>query len=445
MENNIKKIIISLTDLNIKGMIIVREKSIEKYGYDKEELNIKKIYSKAVLDLIKLNDNLKGETDDETVNNLYKEGLIEVTDRKVLTGIIIKDSDEFTVESNQGSQTFKSIDFYDEDDFFTEYQKYVDLLCKEYNLSYEELVSMNVIKDLSKNDYKDNDKESKFDENKYNEEYEENQESKINNFFIQNKTLLKRLLAGGVVLSLIGIGGCHILKHKGSKSNNSYESIEEVVLNPTITPSPIEKSKYIYIENEENILPYYQEPESTSVILKKINGEKSYSPFMYSMEDLFDIRNAEMSCVGNKVQSNISLEGDGTYIYFENICPNLADKDVAYIKYFSMIGNEIIKNSYQKNNYNGTLGVADYSGLSSYEVVRLIENDEPLYIYINGERNNVRFSELSSIAKKIVLNIAWTNTLPLYKQGVDYNNVIYTQDNISDIIINRYEDLDMIK
>ena len=104
-----------------------------------------------------------------------------------------------------------------------------------------------------------------------------------------------------------------------------------------------------------------------------------------------------------------------------------------------MIGNQIIKSAYEDDYFRGMI---DNSVKSAEEVVRLIENDEPLEVYICGCEDYICFSELSNEAKEVVLNIAWTNNLPL-TNTITYNG--NTQDDISDIILDKANELGMIK
>ena len=207
-------------------------------------------------------------------------------------------------------------------------------------------------------------------------------------------------------------------------------------MEPMETVAPLEYFKEIAFVGMDN----YKDTCSDTILIEKLNGEQYeiYDENYNSSETLIEIRNQNMSSVGNYVQSYIPIKDKGIYIYHENIFNNNL-RDKAFVKYFSMIGNQIIKSAYEDDYFRG---IVDNAVKSAEDVVSLIENNEPLEVYICGERQFIYFDELSHEAKEMVLNIAWTNNLPLSNIKT-YNG--HTQDDISDIILNKANELDMIK
>ena len=132
--------------------------------------------------------------------------------------------------------------------------------------------------------------------------------------------------------------------------------------------------------------------------------------------------------------------------------------DKAFVKYFSMYGNQIIKNVYKNNQIQG---VNEYAKQSCYEVVRCIRDNQPLSVIINGQLQQIYYNDLSNKAKETVLNIAWSNYIvlnsnpDLYKISsygeeanipeIHYNNEILTKSDIADILITAYEELSITK
>ena len=439
MNNEIKKIFISVVDKRMTGFVVVRNNSVKKYGYNGTLENYKQEYRKSIKELVDMyQEDLGDLSEKDVIRNLIAMGKVEITNEDIITKVTLyEDEDKFQVESTDGTIDINSMDYYDEEEYNELLEEYINKLFTTYDIkngNEEELINLGVLKKVKNFErvLKDN---------------------KITNFCLKNKKLVI-----GILSTAIALTGLNYMIHSKSKNKSNsgatktyveatLEPIQIPTSTPTVspTPTPIQYSKDIYIVNEENIFPNYIEPDSPSLIKHDINGENTYSFYTYDQEELFDIRNADMSSIGNRIQSNFDLEGSGTYIYFENAFPDLDKKDLAYVKYFSMFGNVIIKEAYVKNNINGNYGVNDYTGLSAYEVVRLIENDIPLHVYISGQEYYIRYSSLSNEAKNIVLNIAWTNTLPLYKQAVDYDGCVYSQDAISDIILNKYDELNLTK
>ena len=86
-------------------------------------------------------------------------------------------------------------------------------------------------------------------------------------------------------------------------------------------------------------------------------------------------------------------------------------------------------------------GVNYYVKQSGFDVIRLIRDNEPIVVYINGEQQYISYSDLSQEAKEIVLQIVIANNCPMCKDIIDYNGSSYNQDQISEIILNKWQEL----
>ena len=188
------------------------------------------------------------------------------------------------------------------------------------------------------------------------------------------------------------------------------------------------------------------------------NGTRHYDT---SLEVIDEIRNSEMEQIANNIQGKQELNETGHYVYYEHLFNGHDLKDKAFVKYFSMLGNEIVKNAYVTENQTS---VQDYARQNGLEVLKLIGEDVPKRFVINNQEEYISFSELSRDAKELVLNIAWKNLFALnsynsaYKTDeqlglweedtipeVLYNGVWYTKANVGDVIIDKANELSMIR
>ena len=174
-----------------------------------------------------------------------------------------------------------------------------------------------------------------------------------------------------------------------------------------------------------------------------------------------NVRYANLDAIENKIQSNIDFNENGTYIYFENLFNDYPLADRAFIKYFSMLGNQIIKSAYVDNNFGDKNGTNKFVKKSCYEFIRCVRDNEPLYVFINKEKYSVYYNDLSYEAKSALLNIVWANYTPLnsypklYKEDENreeslltefkYNDELITKADVADIIANAYNELTLSK
>ena len=512
MKNEIKKIIISTENKKQVGITVVRENSIERYGYGKhsEEAQFD-IYNKLYSEIkTKYKSELLGLTETQIANKLRsKLKVIEYSEEKLISNIIAHlDTDdaidEFTIQYINGETETKTLnDFYDLEQIDVEYDMKLFKLCRMYGINVNSVDDINddIIKKLEslklikmtnkKNKNRTETKKASSSKNKTTKKDIESSEvekekssevsdttndkssstvttkARIKNFVMNHKVLSGVLLAGTVIL-VTTIPGCSKKNNKNvidfsnikpviDETDESMEFVfdnsanESVMLIDEIpTFEPIEFFKEIYINGEEKLFENYNEPESNTLVMRDIDGAEYYldnqffadNSFEFNMKYLGAIRNETMSNISNYVQGGFDIGDTGRYIYFENMFNDFDNKDKAYVKYFSMMGNAIIKSVYEENSLDN---LKKYLKLSGFEAIRLIRDDEPLCVYINGNEEWVSFSDLSYDAQEAVLNIAWTNNLPLYESIISYGDYEYNQDYISITILEKYQDLQNIK
>ena len=219
---HIKKIMVSLDNLNIKRIIIVYENKIEWYtdnNYTKEQL--KKIYISVVNNLIKENFSVLNGSKKEMINQL---GIMRKIERNedLLVSSINYDKDKYIVYYNEG--------LYREEFSKSEFYKVLEELNKEYDFNIEEL-TINKLENIG---------------------------LLKNNKKVKNLKINKRTISMLIALGMMGgiFGGFKL----SSKLNNKYnkDSIEiwhfDEEVKPDITPyqDPNELEKLNIIE-EDNI------------------------------------------------------------------------------------------------------------------------------------------------------------------------------------------------
>ena len=469
---NIKKVLLSIEDDNIiKKIVIIRESKIERYySKDNSQEDLYKIYSQCVK---KLNEQyaseLEGLTINEKVAKLVKLGKIE----SKKANLIIKlepnvEERKFVVTYEDGIKEFSEATV-GEDKFNNLYDDIFKELCatycvdfSDYTKTVEKLEELGLYKEFCKTKSGDLPTVEK--------------KHKIRNLIL-NKKLLYGILGTGT-LALMIYGGAKLLKNDSNSQNNVKDdtvdlTVPEVTEMPKFEFEPVEEVTYeeesmgyvpeIYILNEESNFPGYKEPSGKCILIADVNGSE-YFGLNESLDELMEIRNANMSDIENSIQSDISLEDQGKYIYFENLFNDYDLADKAFVKYFSMLGNQIIKCAYQDGINYSKKDIQKYSKQSCYDVVRCIRDNEPLSIYLNGHREDLYYSNLSRKAKEVVLNIVFANYAPLNTNSdfyhteeqmnlgeeasvieFRYNNEYITKSDIANIILNAYNELMYIK
>ena len=440
--NNIEKVILSMNKsskennfANLEQIVVVRENSIERYNK-----NIREQYVLIIKELLEqYKEELNGLEISDSINKLWKElNVIEYNRNELLQKMILYIDENNIVKYkaiyDNHYEEVKKDDCLNEEDFHNKISEKGQVFSKIYGIeSLDRLKKLGLIE--AEEIKKDLD--------------EVITENKIKNFVVNHKVL------SGVIASaiaLVGIwGGIKLFSKKDRVIEHNNEQIEYATEQPTPTVyneeviptlAPISIPKEIIIESEDILFPNHEEANDNRIILRSFNGKSIYLEDEFSNDTLFQqYRNPNMSNIGNNVQSNINLDDNASYIYFENkFNSNLIDK--AYVKYFSIIGNEIIKNAYLHKNMGINYGVDYYVRQSGLDVVRLIRDNESLVVYINGEKKYISYSDLSDEAKEVVLQIVIANNCPTYKDIIDYNGNLYNQDQISQIILDKWDELE---
>ena len=474
---NIRKIIYSLdNEKNIKRIICIDDENITRYSSeDLSQNDLRKIYLECCSNLFKKYEKeLEGLSKQDKLNKLASMGLIVRKEKNLIIHVTEYDDPVMMkIIYEEKDEEIKASDM-EADEYISACNNIFKKICEDYDI---EANNIDELKTQLKNI-------GIYEESKTLSEVLEDEH--ISNFHI-NKRLIAGIL-GTSALALMICGGVKLIKHinKENKENKKQNVIETPIYyeptstpytekvveepfmfleeqtptpepTPTQTPAPTVAPE-IYFVNEKEIFPGYEEVRGKNIILTDINN----SMFLTYSEktDFYEIRNKTMDAIANYIQSNIPNEEKGYYIYFENLFRDAELSDKAFVKYFSMLGNEIIKSFYKDNNYDVN-GSNKYAIKSCYEVVRCIRNNEPLSVYINGELKDIYYSDISNNAKYAVLNIAWSNytvlnsSPDLYKISdlgeeakipeIHYNNEIITKSEIADILINAYENLSITK
>ena len=493
MENEVKRIIVSLNKKNtIEGIVVVTQDGIETYGYN-EEKNVEEIYKELIESL---NVNKKEFKDIE--KQLFENRIIVGTHKNVTVKVIKdKSAQKYSIEYANGEVTIVSFEDYSNiDEYNISLMNVLTEMCDLYGINYKnnygKVIDENSLKQLKKMGFysEQSIKEQELEDVSFPEEAEEVVEEEIDDNGKKLKVNWKRVIALVTVGAIFGVGfslGRSSLGKKAKKTNTVIETNapvdqNNVYYNPTLepvityTPAPTATQylEKIYFENQDNLFKNYVKPESGRVVIKELNKNKSDSIYQrgdggydFRYAYLFQKRNENMEDIANAIQKINELDervkiGDTqTLIYFENLEQYKDIREKAFIKYFSMIGNEILTSAYN-NNISGIYGANEYSKLSCSETLRLIWNDDVLSVYINGNHNYIRYSELSNETKEIILNLAWTNSLVLNSNPeeyilrrdrledtnlpeVHYNGTWYTKQDIQNIITLKYNELEETK
>ena len=373
------------------------------------------------------------------------------------------------------------------DEIMRIYTNYVNILKNQYKIQLDGLNTdkEQVNKLASLGVIERNEHFFDYDEPENDNEVEDNyvESSKIKNFIV-NHPYISAAIVTGATFVIVHSGIKLAKKNYNTKDNKNkttmelqlpeetkkpeFEFVQETKA-PRITPKHTvtskttvkpkdTSSKISFLYHNSNFT--YPEPSSNKILMRKVNGEEYFS-FNDNLESLMEIRNYNMDSVANKVQSDIEIDNDGMYIYYENLFNDYDIKDKAFVKYFSRFGNQIIKCAYQDNNFDLELGVNKFAKQSCYDFIRYVRDNEPLSVYIDDIKQDIYYSELSKDAKEAVLNIAVANYTALnsypelYKDDPDreesliieinYKNEEITKADVLDIIINAYNELHLTK
>lgn len=146
--------------------------------------------------------------------------------------------------------------------------------------------------------------------------------------------------------------------------------------------------------------------------------DSSYLDFKFLAEEISDY---EVSLLSNYVYDEEPLPDQAHLIYFENFFTNNR-VDYEFIKYFSDLRNEVVYQLYRNNDIDRA---KECNKFAIYQLLRCYLNNEPLSLSINGQMYDVRISDLSSVAKKDLREIAYAFYIMQGNTKVIFNDKEY--------------------
>ncbi len=210
----------------------------------------------------------------------------------------------------------------------------------------------------------------------------------------------------------------------------------EPVITPTITPYPVR-----YNPEDSQALADVYRLENGEYIKFQVNVWEDYSSYA-NITDNQDIKSYSTALQ----MTDINVSDLASYIFtpqpeyysslqnktaaaihFEKFISQEDQISYNYVKYFSDLRNELIYKGYEENNFDGVRECGNYA---AREAIRLITNDEPLSLNINGTEQLVRYSSLPDVTKQIVLSLTNAYYIILGNDNFEYNGEIYNQERL---------------
>ena len=464
MNSNVRKIILSLNDNNdVVGIIVISDNSIKKYGYGKLSYDeLINIYSRYASDLRNnYQDELNGLNDLDAINRLRDMGKIQYNRNNLITSILVynenRDTERIVIKRLQDEEIIELKDFSNINEYYNLKQHYLEKMSNDLEIDENMLETYRIYQ--KKRDVKTLDEVEK--------------ENKLKNFVIRNKRVISGILASGIAVTGIGLGIAHFSREKkedNSPKNEYIVNLDPTVFEtPTITPtvSPTVSPTSIAtptstatITSTPKVTPTITPtatptvtptitPKSIGIVFndkffdleldvknKKILGVVKHSNKLYlngenlieTIDYLNEARRIQMKHIALSLNSkNVNIIFL-TLIYYENIFANdinISQESLAFIKYFSTIGNEIVNNAYNYNFNN----IVKFAKLNAEEAIRFIQNKEPLKVMIDGIEKEIYYQDLDLNVKNLILNIIW-QTNSCFKEKVMINGQEYTEFDI---------------
>ena len=451
MDNDIKKIILSLDEANnFIGMIIIKTKSIEKYGYGNISYNeLMNLYSNyATLLKKKYEKELYGLSDIDSINKLNSMKIIEYSRENLITKIVIYNENEenetIIIEDLKTTKILKLKDFDDKKEYFKLKNNYLVSFGKLLDLTQEELVQKNLL--IKKVDYK---------------------KGKFHNLIIKNKKILSSILAGSIVLTSIGIGVVYFKHSEKNTSNDklthgkknvvgefepsfksySPKKIKLSSANDTLEIKEVdsitlpEEKKEIsdtYTSNltitqgiifNNKLFTHNVEAKNSKTLGYTMSENKYYiydDKLIENMTELNEKNKSRMNYIASSYKSKTNFDSNLlTLIYYENFL-DLTDENIeskAFLKYFSQIANEIVMR------YKLEEEIDELVQLNTLETLKIIRDKEPLKVTINGIQKEIYYDDLPTDVKNLLINIIWY-TNGCLDTKINFNNRDYTNFDI---------------
>ena len=457
---NIKKIILSLSNNTMNGFIVIRENSIEKYGFqnlDQDEL--KRNYSKIIIELKSQNQKeVAGKNDQEAVNELRRIGKICIKKTKFILNITNKYTNDMCTESiiNYSDGSKESIAYFQTGEEFSDLIPSIILeLCQTYEITIndnsnvlQKLVNLDLLTDKN---YQKNNVNTQANSTSTNTQANQTSANNDVNNLCSLGSSIKNIVLRHKITSIIALLIITYISLKGCSKKNittyypsdtDYDTTIEQIDNSqdlVLTTNQATPTYTDIISFKDYDITSRIKPSDDSEIIIDTNGRECVNQ---SLSDLYSIRNYDMSAIGNYIQSNIPLDSTAYYIFFENYFNYLDIRDRAAIKYFSTKANEIIENAYSNKDLTQTNNSAKKLAI---EIISIIRDNKPIKAVIYGQEDDIFFNELSNEAKEAILNIVWSSMITLGNNSVGYYGETITLNTLYDAFENAYDQFNINK
>lgn len=267
---------------------------------------------------------------------------------------------------------------------------------------------------------------------------EKKTESGISNFISNNKKLIAVLTAGFVI---VGVGSYHLGKNNTNnktysvKPNNKIEETQKTTAIPTVTPTPSPtpvptKEPVDYVDvpfiNQEyqdsvNFNKFGYEEQSVIALRISENGLKHiYTENNYdcSIDNLCELSREST----NALFLNVFYDGEKPKdVVLMNYQYLFTGEERAYVEYFSKMRNKIVQTLFLDDRDKAR----EIINMSAVEIVRCISDNEPIQITLNNQTVNVYYDNLSSDAKRVVLELASEIATTLNRDNFEYKGEVY--------------------
>lgn len=315
----------------------------------------------------------------------------------------------------------------------TKFNKFLDDIKKS-----GENVVINEIKDKKETE---DTPTSEIDEIFYEIEEEYSKKGKMR----KSKKFITKLVAWSSAIVILAVGGIHLKKYTNifdgkkiifgnSNTNIETKDPDKIVVKDNTNGKTTEFDKVMsgVVSNQTTT------SKVTNQLAEGDYGNLSSSEIMSALDNNWRLANSSIIEISNYL-NGYDLNGNA---YYGNFSKSFSDKeDKAVVEYFSVLRNKIVSAAYEDKSASSvkTNAKALYSDFAKFVI-----GGNKLNVTINGKTKGVAYSELSDMAKGIVLQIGMAALM----MPVDYTYYNQSQDwtyKKMDIIENAstmyYEDL----